>query len=59
MEQARLAGSDAFTLPYDRQTLADYLGVDRSAMSTELSKLRQAGLLECKGRNVRLHKPIP
>ena len=59
MEQARLAGSSAFTLPYDRQTLADYLGVDRSAMSAELSKLRQAGLLECKGRNVRLHKPIP
>ena len=59
MEQARLAGSDAFTLPYDRQTLADYLGVDRSAMSAELSKLRRAGLLECKGRNVRLQKPIP
>ena len=59
MEQARLAGSAAFTLPYDRQTLADYLGVDRSAMSAELSKLRHAGLLECKGRNVRLQKPIP
>ena len=59
MEEARRAGSPSFTLPYDRQTLADYLGVDRSAMSAELSKLRRAGVLDCKGRDVHLHKPEP
>lgn len=46
--QARLQGSNEFTIPLDRQGLADYLGVERSAMSTELGKLRRDGLIECK-----------
>lgn len=46
--QARLQGSNEFTIPLDRQGLADYLGVERSAMSTELGKLRRDGVLECK-----------
>ncbi|MBT7121407.1 MAG: winged helix-turn-helix domain-containing protein, partial [Clostridia bacterium] len=33
-------------IPYNRLALADYLGVDRSAMSRELSKMRDEGLLE-------------
>lgn len=44
-EQARLNGSYQFTIPFSRQQLADYLGVDRSAMSNELSKMRREGLL--------------
>lgn len=48
MFQAKQSGSNRFTIPYDRQALADYLGVDRSAMSAELSKLRREGILECK-----------
>lgn len=35
-----------FQIPLNRQELADYLGVDRSAMSTELSKMQKDGLLE-------------
>lgn len=35
----------AFTIPFDRQQLADYLCVDRSAMSAELCKLRDSGVL--------------
>lgn len=54
--EARQVGSPSFTLSLDRQALADYLGVDRSAMSAELSKLRRDGLLECKGRHVILQK---
>ena len=34
-----------FTIPFNRQQLADYLCVDRSAMSNELGKLRDEGLL--------------
>lgn len=34
-----------FEIPFDRQQLADYLSVNRSALSKELSKLRQEGLL--------------
>ena len=48
-QQAKDKGSAAFTIPFDRQALADYLGVERSAMSAELSKLRRDGILECKG----------
>ena len=40
------AGSASFTIPFNRQQLADYLSVDRSAMSAELSKMRDEGLLE-------------
>lgn len=47
MAQTKQHGSNRFTIPYDRQALADYLGVDRSAMSAELSKLRRDGILNC------------
>ena len=33
-------------IPFDRQSLADYLNVDRSALSNELSKMQKEGLLE-------------
>ena len=44
-EQAMEHGSAHFTIPFDRQQLADYLGVDRSAMSNELSKMQRDGLI--------------
>ena len=47
-------GSDSFTIPYDRQGLADYLGVDRSALSVEISKLRRDGVIECSRSRFRL-----
>ena len=56
MDQAKLHGSDAFTIPYDRQALADFLGVERSAMSAEIGKLRRAGVLETKGAWFRILK---
>lgn len=43
--QAQAAGSRSFIIPFDRQELADYLCVDRSAMSAELCRLRDEGLL--------------
>lgn len=46
--QAKAQGSSSFTIPYDRQTLADYLGVERSAMSAELGKLRAEGKINFK-----------
>jgi len=44
--QSKSRGSNAFSIPFDRQQLADFLSVDRSAMSNELSKLRNEGILE-------------
>ena len=45
-EQAYLCGRNSFKIPIDRQELADYLSVDRSAMSNELSKMRREGLID-------------
>ena len=39
-------GKLAFDIPYDRQQLADYLSVERAAMSAELSKLKKEGILD-------------
>ena len=43
--QAARQRSLQFTIPFNRQQLADYLSVDRSAMSNELSKMQREGLL--------------
>ncbi|MDL2225602.1 Crp/Fnr family transcriptional regulator [Eubacteriales bacterium OttesenSCG-928-M02] len=43
--QAVEVGKGSFTIPFNRQELADYLSVDRSAMSTELGKMQAEGLL--------------
>ncbi|NCC82690.1 MAG: Crp/Fnr family transcriptional regulator [Clostridia bacterium] len=43
---AREAGNSRFSIPFNRQELADYLSVERSAMSAELSKLRNDGILK-------------
>ena len=42
--QAVRSGKYTFTIPFDRQQLADYLNVDRSAMSSELGKMQREGL---------------
>ena len=44
--ESKKANASTFTIPFNRQQLADYLSVDRSAMSNELCKLRDAGILE-------------
>lgn len=46
--EAKKAESATFTIPYDRQELADYLGVERSGLSAEISKLRNENVLECR-----------
>lgn len=38
--------SNSFEIRFNRQELADYLNIDRSAMSFELSKLKQLGLID-------------
>ncbi len=54
--QAQLAESNVFTIPFNRQQLADYLAVERSAMSAELSKLRKDGWLDYQKNTFRLLK---
>ena len=45
-EEAKRQGSSAFSVPFNRQQLADYLCVDRSAMSNELCKMRDEGMIK-------------
>jgi CRP-like cAMP-binding protein len=52
------AGKNRFTVPYNRQELADYLFVDRSALSRELGRLRDEGILSFR-KNTFTMKTIP
>ena len=53
-EQAKKQNSGVFTIPFNRQQLADFLSVDRSAMSNELCKMRDEGLLKFDKNKFRL-----
>ena len=43
--QAQTNHSAHFTIPFNRQQLADYLSIDRSAMTVELGKMAADGLI--------------
>ncbi len=45
---AKKNNKNSFKIPFNRQELADYLEVDRSGLSAEISKLRKENILECK-----------
>ena len=45
-EQISLQGTCDIKIPLDRQQLADYLGVERTALSKELGKMRDDGLID-------------
>ncbi len=45
-EESQKQRSSSFMIPFTRQQLADYLSVDRSAMSSELCRMRDDGLIE-------------
>lgn len=47
-------GRHEFTIPFDRQQLADYLNVERTALSKELGKMRAEGLIDCHKNRFRL-----
>ena len=47
LAQAQIRQASQFTIPFDRQELADYLGVDRSGLSVEISKLKAEGVIDC------------
>ena len=50
------AGSEYFEIPFNKTELASYLSVDRSAMSTELGKMRNEGLVDYDKKRYRLVK---
>lgn len=56
LAEAKRRGSSEFTINCGRQTLADYLGVDRSTMSAEIGKLRKEGYIEVNRRCFKILK---
>lgn len=54
---SRRYGSLDFTIPYSREELANYLAVDRSALSRTLGELKQQGILDFKRNHFVLIKP--
>ncbi len=53
---ARKKGSNYFELPYNKTELANYLSIDRSAMSTELTRMKEDGLIDFEKRQFHLLK---
>ena len=53
---AKKVGANYFELPFNKTELASYLSVDRSAMSTELTKMKEEGLIDFDKRQFRLIK---
>jgi len=53
-EEAKKHNSSQFTIPFTRQQLADFLCVDRSAMSNELCKMRDEELIRFDKNNFTL-----
>lgn len=49
-QQAAQHNSPSFSIPFNRQQLADYLNVERSALSNELGKMQRDGLLQVDGK---------
>ena len=58
MELSLQKQSRQITIPYKRQEFADYLGVDRSALSAELSRMKRDGLLNFQFEKFELLEPF-
>ena len=43
-------GLSAFEIPFSRQELADHLSVDRCALCTEISRMKEEGIIEAERR---------
>jgi CRP-like cAMP-binding protein len=49
--------SNTFVIPFNRQELADYLSVDRSALSGEIGKLQKDGIITCRKNKFHIRTP--
>ena len=55
--EAKRQGSSRVRVPFDRQALADYLGVDRSGLSAQIGQLRRQGVLTARKNEFTLLNP--
>ena len=57
-ERAGSGGPGAVEIPFKRQAFAEYLGVDRSALCAELSRMKRDGLIDYKRERFTLYAPL-
>ena len=55
---AQQKGTAEFDIPFDRQQLADFLCVERSALSAEISRLSKFGLITSRKNHFALHRAV-
>jgi CRP-like cAMP-binding protein len=55
---AQQKGTAEFDIPFDRQQLADYLCVERSALSAEIGRLSRLGLITSRKNHFTLHRTV-
>lgn len=56
-QQVQRSG-DSFTLPFDRESMASYLGVNRSALSRELGAMEKEGIITFHKNKFTVHHKI-
>jgi len=56
-EYSHKFGSAVFSVPFDRSSMAAYLGTERSALSRELSRMKAEGLIDYYRNSFRLLRP--
>ena len=50
LSQYRASPGETVELPFGREAMAKYLGVNQSALSRELSRMQDEGIISFKGR---------
>ena len=55
--QADKRGTDTFTIPFSREELANFLCVNRSALSHEIAAMRKEGVIDCRKNTFTLLDP--
>lgn len=55
LEQYKLTSKDVFTLSLSRNDLADFLNVSRTALSREMGRMRDEGLIEFHRASIKIH----
>ena len=55
-QHAHRSKRQSFEIPFDRATMAFYLGTDRSALSRELGRMRDEGLIAFSGNKFKILK---
>ena len=55
---AQQKGTVEFDIPFDSQQLADYLCVERSALSAEISRLSKLGLITSRKNHFTMRRAI-